>query len=72
MISSDGSKALRDWVLSILSYLCVRLKRVLYVSAVRRLQAVSRSSAAAASEGVKKPSQGCCKAEGGVHGDRDY
>ena len=41
MISSEGSKAFLDWVLSILDYLCVRLKRVRYVSAVRRLQAVS-------------------------------
>ena len=72
MINSEGSKAFLDWVLSILDYLCVRLKRVLCVSAVRRLQGGAHFSAAAASEGVKKPSQSSCKAEGGVHGDRDW
>ena len=71
MINSEGSKAFLDWVLSILDYLCVRLKRVLCVSAVRHLQAVSRSSAAAASEGGKRPSQSCSKAECCVHRDRD-
>ena len=67
IISSEGSKAFLDWVLSILDYLCVRLKRVLCGAC--KPCPLQRCGGQRMSE--EKALQSCCKAAGGVHGDRD-